>query len=133
LDRVGAAFVAEVVDALNARDIPRLTAYIHPDVEYHSILGEVEGEPYRGRESVGRYFADLADGFESVQWRTLDTVEGTSGRLVVAFEMEARGRASGVEFRRAFWQVWTVRDGLVWRNETFNDREEALRVAGLEA
>jgi ketosteroid isomerase-like protein len=128
LDRVD-EYVDKVLDALNARDADRMRRLLHPEVEFVSLLGAVDGQSYRGLKAVDRYFADLADTFETVQWELLAVEEGTHGRPVVALEMRGRGRASGVEIRLTSWQVWTMRDGLLIRSVVYTDRDEALRAA----
>jgi ketosteroid isomerase-like protein len=55
------------------------------------------------------------------------------GEKVLALQTIAgRGRASGVEVRAPGALIWTLRDGLVTRVETFLDPTEARKAVALE-
>jgi hypothetical protein len=45
--------------------------------------------------------------------------------------VRARGAASGVELEVESYVVYLLRDGLAYRVETYRDREDAERSAGL--
>ncbi len=70
-------------------------------------------------------------------WETLhmEALEITparcDGRLVVGFELTARGKESGAETRARFWTVLQIADGKIQTRQTFRDRAQALEAAGL--
>jgi ketosteroid isomerase-like protein len=54
-------------------------------------------------------------------------------RVVHLLSQWVVGRRTGLEFTMSYAHVWTVRDGLIVRMDTYDDREQALRDAGLDA
>ena len=122
---------AALADALNERNADALLAVVHPDYEFHSRLVAVEGRVYRGREGFLDYFRDLDEGFTDVRW-DLDEVVGRRGDdVLVVFRFTARGRESGTPVDMFAPQVWTFRDGRVWRNVIYASRSEALEAVGV--
>jgi ketosteroid isomerase-like protein len=59
-----------------------------------------------------------------------DIVEA-GDRVLVTLHQRARGRGSAVEVEIDTSNVYTFRDGKVFRIELFTDREPALEAAGL--
>ncbi len=63
---------------------------------------------------------------EIVELRELD-----DGRAVVIYRVTGEGRGSGVPLDTRTGQVWTFRDGKLWRNQSYTDPQEALGAVGL--
>ena len=89
-----------------------------------------EPQTYRGHEGVRRFFGSFDDAMEGVY---LEGQEFTSAgdNVLVDTKLHARGRTTGIETEQRAFLVWTLRDGLVTRVQTFADRGEALEAAGL--
>ena len=122
---------ASVLDALNRLDADALVALIDPHVEFHSRVGAVEGRMYRGAVGFREYFRDVREGFTNPRWE-LEEVLGRQGDdLVVVLRFIAHGRETGVPIDVSMPQVWTFRNGKVWRNVVYLSRDDALRAAGL--
>ena len=123
--------VAVVAHALNEREPDELFERVHPDFEFHSRVMAVEGRVYRGRDGFLDYFRDIDESFTDARW-SFDEVVGRSGdEVMVVFRFTARGRESGIPVEVLSAQVWTFREGKVWRNVVFASRDEALEAAGL--
>jgi hypothetical protein len=45
--------------------------------------------------------------------------------------MHARGKGSGAPLAEFAAHVWTLKNGMLLRNEPFRDREQAARAVGL--
>jgi len=105
---------------------------LDPDVEIHSPLSSVRGEPYLGVEGFREWIADVFDQFEV--WETrLDEIRPVSeDRLLVLGSVHARGRGSGVELDWTTAMLVDFREGRVLRLTIYADRAEALKVVGLE-
>ena len=58
-------------------------------------------------------------------------IDAPDGRVLVLTQQSGRGRESGVPIVIHFFQLWTIRDGRVWRIEYFRHRADALEAAGL--
>ena len=120
-----------VIDALNRRDPDAMLAFVHPDAEFRARLAAVEGRTYMGLEGFHQYFRDVAETFADPHW-ALDELVGWRGdNLVVAIRFTARGRDSDVPVEVVAPQVWSFRDGRVWRNVTYRSKAEALEAARL--
>ena len=51
-------------------------------------------------------------------------------RVVVTVRLQGRGRGSGVEVDARFYDVYTLRDGLIVRMDQFTERSQALAAVG---
>jgi ketosteroid isomerase-like protein len=120
-----------VADALNERDADALLALVDPGFEFHSRLTAVEGRVYAGPDAFRDYFRDMDESFSDPRWSVEEVVGGSGDDVMVVFRFTARGRESGTPVDVRTPQVWTMRDGKVWRNVTYTEREEALKAAGL--
>ena len=121
--------VKDVVSRWNAGE-RTFTDQIHPDVEILS-RGLMEGRLLRGREGVRRLFREIDEQFD--EWR-LDTEEwrDAGGYVVALGRANMHGRQSGITFEQPLGWLFEIRDGQVFRFETFPDKPaEALEAAGL--
>ena len=103
------------------------------DPEYGSTTpASLASEPdtYRGHHGVRRFFGSFGDAMEGV-W--LEGVEFTSlgDKVLVETKLHGRGRTTGIETAQRAFVLWTLREGLVTRAETFPERGQALEAAGL--
>lgn len=117
-------------EAYNRGDVDAAVADISPDSDYVPI-GAVPGirDPLPGPEGYKRILAWLRDAFEDAH---VDAELTDAGDQVLAsLTVRGRGKQSGLETTREFWQVWTFRDGKAVHGRGFMDREEALQAAGL--
>jgi ketosteroid isomerase-like protein len=121
--------------AFNRRDLPVFVNLFDPEVVYDvsHIHGWPERQVYRGRAGVAEmardWFATWDFFFELVGFHDL----GGPTCLVLG-DFHVMGSGSGVPLEVAHWaQVATGRRGRGVRIDTYSDRREALRVAGLGA
>jgi ketosteroid isomerase-like protein len=96
------------------------------DVEVHTSLEEFHGpagvikEAKRWEEMWSNYRFDVED------------LVGSGDRVVLFYRQVGKAKESGVEVEeRAAW-VYTLRESKIARVEMFQDRETALRAAGIE-
>jgi uncharacterized protein len=103
---------------------------IHPDAEILS-RGLMEGRPLRGREGARRWFREVDEQFD--EWRITAEEWRDAGDYVVALaQAHIHGRESGIAFDQPVGWLFEIRDGRVFRLETFLDKPtEALEAAGL--
>ena len=119
-------------EAFNAGDIEGSLTILHPEIEWHTyIVPGPGGGTYHGHDGVRELWADarrIFGEFKNVPERVFD-----AGDRVVAFvRVEGVGRESGVAVTARIAHVYSFRDGMVSCVESFEDRDEALRVAGIE-
>jgi uncharacterized protein len=122
----------QLFDAFNARDLDAALSLLHPDVVFEPVSGAVlnDGEPYRGKEGMHRYFADV-----QAHWREL-TVKPVhlreAGDAVVAL-----GHVSGSSFAAGALRdaptTWVFKfdGGLVAHIQIFSDERLAREALGL--
>ena len=120
-------------EAFNAGDIEASLIILDPEIVWHTyIVPGPGGGTYHGHDGVRELWSDahrIFGGFKNIPEKLFE-----SGDRVVAFvRVEGVGAKSGVAVETRFAHVHTFRDGKVVRVESFEDREEALRVAGIQA
>jgi uncharacterized protein len=119
-------------EAWNRRDFDTAIADSDPEVEWTFATGARPpgaDASYKGHARVREFWRLFIEPWQEVEIEVEDT--RTSGDLVVALvQFRAKAR-DGLEVDAAFAHVFTVRDGKVIRFKSFDDREEALKAAGL--
>ena len=126
------ALIASVARALNEHDPRAVRELVHPGYEFHARTATLAGGIYRGPDGFHDYFRDMDDGFAELRWEFYEAVQPPDDdKLYVTFRFYALGREGGVPVPSLAHQVWSFRDGLVWRNVSYASRAEALEAAGL--
>jgi len=106
---------------------------VHPDVEWdiRDSSSPMAGI-YHGRDAVREFYRQWSGAFSDWSYELDELFEGED--QVVAFVTEhEHGRGSGAEVTMQRANVWTFRDGMIVRFQSFGDRAAALAAAGLEA
>ncbi len=123
------AFAEQVTEAVNDRDLEWMRSTFHPNVEFRSALAASEGGFYRGVDGMQQYFADVDSAWSDFAVE-LREVRRVAEELVVTYRITGLSR-SGVPLDAAVVQVWTWRDGKLWRNRSYTSEAEALEAVGL--
>lgn len=117
------------IDAFNAGNHEAVLDFLAEDVEWKRIDGlPDEGGTLHGREAVRAFLEPEV--FERPRLEPLELVEDESTVLIHAV-FHARGAASGIELDTEAYLVYKVEDGLARRVESWRDRADAERSAGL--
>ena len=120
-----------VIEAMNRSDPDAVFALVDPEVEFHSRLASLPGHAYSGQQGLRDYFRDLGEAFADPRFE-LDEIVGWQGdHLVVVIRTVAQGRESGLPIDVLTPQVWSFREGRIWRVTTYRAKAEALEAAGL--
>ena len=120
----------QAIDAFNGGNVRAFAALTTQDFEWSPSMGAIEGEIYRGRNGIEKYFGTLDNAWEKFQilrdgFRDLGDVVVMIGRL------EARGKGSGVPVDSPLGMVFDLRDGAIARIRGYLDQAEALEAVGL--
>ncbi len=117
--------------ALAEQGVEGVIAFTHPEFET-TTPSSLASEPdtYRGHEGVRRYWGSFGDAMDELYFEGLEFM-AVGEKVVVETKLHARGRTTGIETAQRAFLVWTLRDGLVTRLDTFPEREQALEAAGL--
>ena len=131
------AMVREAFARWQAGDYDRLLEFMlansSPDVEVHSLLGLVEGEPYEGHAGIRTWVGDIQANFEHfAPWHD-ELREVGPDRVVAMGGIRFRARESGVEMEVPWGWVFEFGDGQLRRLLFYGSPAEALAAVGLTA
>jgi ketosteroid isomerase-like protein len=103
---------------------------VHPDAVIIS-RGLMEGRVVRGREGAHRLFQEIEEQFD--EWSiTVDEWHDAGDCVALLVRVHLHGRQSGIAFDQPVGYLVEVRDGQLYRFETFLDNPaDALEAAGL--
>ena len=106
------------------------SAWLHPEVEFHTYATSPEAGVYRGREAVIAYNERLFQQFDSTRIE-LEELLPAGDRVMVVSRQHAVPKAGAEAIVVQVIEVWTVRDGMLAERRTFATREEALEAMGV--
>ena len=118
-----------IAEALEAGDWPEWVAamdYVHPDIEWQTVF---LGSTVHGRRAGARLWDDY------LQWASdyhadLEEAEDLGGdRVFAVLCLTGRDKTTGREMTSHFYDVFTIRDGMIARLEEYTSREEAMEAA----
>ena len=120
-------------DAFNHRDLEALAEMTHDDLEFSSVLTAVDagGSTYHGPKTWATYFARMDDAWGD--WRVADfrAFDAGDDRVAAVFRLVGTGKSSGARVDRLIGLVYQLRDGKLWRMQSYLEPTEALEAAGL--
>lgn len=120
--------VGRLIAAWDQRDLRAALKEMHPQCE---VRGVEARETLRGHDGVAAGFRDWFEAFEEF------TIEPESfisdgDRVLVPMRQRARGKGSGLEIEQRFYQLFTLRDGMVFRFEEYSEEADAWKALGQE-
>jgi ketosteroid isomerase-like protein len=124
------AFAEAVLEAINSGDLEALVAMSAEDIEFTSLVAEVEGTAFRGHDGIRAWWETVRGAFEDVRWDLLD-FRGDGERGVLHFRMA--GMLGGVPVEQTMWQAVKSRDGKLTWWALYRTEREALEAVGLRA
>jgi ketosteroid isomerase-like protein len=130
-DRI--SVVRAFADAITDRDVEAAVALCHPEIEFFSLMAQLEARPYHGPEGIRRYFKDIDATWEEWRVEVEQLVPAPDGRVVIVMSTHMRGRGSGLPFAERLANLWEFKDEKLWRATLYRDPAEALRATEPEA
>jgi uncharacterized protein len=121
--------VSGLIDAWNRRDLQAALAAMHPQCE---VRGVEARETLRGHEGVAAGFREWFEAFDEFTIEPENFI-ADGDRVLVPMRQRARGKGSGLEIEQRFYQLFTMRDGLVVRFEEYSEEADAWNALGKEA
>jgi ketosteroid isomerase-like protein len=122
----------QAIEAFNERDIDVFAALTTPDFEWSPSMVAIEGETFRGRDGIDRYFRSLANAWEQFHVHR-DRFREAEGLVVMLGRLEGHGMVSGISVDASLGMVFDLRGGQISRIRGYLDHAEALEAAGLPA
>ena len=89
-----------------------------------------DSEKFKGLNGVRDFFCRFLGTWETYEAEFEEFIDADDSVVVILTE-RGTGKGSGVEVRRTFAHVWTLRDGKVVSFTAYLDRESALDAVGL--
>jgi ketosteroid isomerase-like protein len=86
---------------------------------------------YRGHQGYATWLADWGEAWSDFYMEAKRWI-GADDKVVIVFELTAKGKASGVEVKRRDAMVLTIRDGKTVRLDYYNNESQALEAVGLK-
>jgi ketosteroid isomerase-like protein len=121
--------VGRLIDAWNQRDLRAALKAMHPHCEVRPVEAR---ETLRGHDGVAVAFRDWFEAFEEFTIEPENFI-AHGDRVLVPMRQRARGKGSGLEIEQRFYQLFTLRDGMVFRFEEYSDEADARKALGKEA
>jgi ketosteroid isomerase-like protein len=118
------------LDAFLSGDLERARGMTHPEAVTVRHPPLPDAQSYHGFEGVVRAYADWTTDFDEYEMRPDEFIDA-GDRVVVDVFQRGRGRASGAVVEARVWLTYWVDDGKIVRMEIFNERQQALRAAGM--
>ncbi|MEA2346884.1 MAG: hypothetical protein QOG62_671 [Thermoleophilaceae bacterium] len=119
------------LDAYNQRDVEAMVAISHPDIEWHPLSAQVEGdESFRGHDGLRRWWANMEATWEEIE-ASIDEVRDLDDATLAFGRLRGHWR-SGVPVDAEVAWVYRFRDGLAIWGRVYTRREDALEAVGLE-
>ena len=122
--------VRAFANAITERDLDAAIELCHPEIEFFSLLAQLEARPYHGQAGIRRYFEDVAATWDEWRVEVEQLVAAPDGRVVIVMSTHMRGKGSGLPFAERVANVWEFKDGKLWRATLYRDPADALRAAG---
>jgi ketosteroid isomerase-like protein len=130
MSRENVEVATQAIDAFNGSDVDAFAALTTPDFEWSPSMVAIEGETFRGREGIERYFGSLNNAWEKFHIHR-EVFRDSEDLVVMLGRLEGRGKGSGVPVDASLGMVFDFRGGTISRIRGYLDHAEALRAAGL--
>jgi ketosteroid isomerase-like protein len=124
-------------EAANRRDFDLLFLALDPEIEYQANENAVGGfvppdllGVHRGHEGYFQVWEAMIEAVDDFKLEHEEVID-FGDRLLAAGRSTGHGSSSGVPVGQPIFQLFTLRRGLVIRQEDFDDRDRAFEAAGL--
>jgi ketosteroid isomerase-like protein len=114
--------------ALNSGDLEGFLAVATEDVEFTSLVAEVEGTTFRGHDGVRTWWETVRGAFADVRWEVLEVRRYGHGGVA---DVRMTGTLGGVPVNLMMWLAARVRERRVSWWSFFRTEREALQALGL--
>jgi SnoaL-like domain len=125
--------ISQAYAAANRRDFDSVLVGWDPGSEYRpsaDLIAPDQEAVFYGHDGYLQLWRYWLDAFEDIRWDP-DEILDSGDKLLVTTQQRGQGSGSGVGVSKPVFQLFTLRRGLVVRQEDFADRDQALEAAGL--
>jgi ketosteroid isomerase-like protein len=133
--RIYAAMNLSVPGSVSQLSAPRESwrSLIDPDIEWRGPREFPDlAEPVFGHEGIVAYAAKVAEALDDYRMTPEQFIDANDRQVLVFSREGGRGKISGAEVEtHPTAHLWTLRDGLAVRMQSYWEREDALKAAGV--
>ncbi len=131
-ERIDLEDLRRAYEAFGRRDWDEASSLADPEIEWVDPDQMAGGGTHRGKEAVQRNFDETFE--ENFSEFRLEPTEflPSGDKLFVHALLSGRSRHQDLDVSMDLFQVLTIRNGLIIRQEGFLVRDEALQAAGLQ-
>src|SRR3954471_3453731 len=122
------ALAEKAFGALNSGDLDGFLALATEDVEFTSLVAEVEGTTFRGHDGVRTWWETVRGAFADVRWEVLEVRRSGDGGVA---DVRMTGTLGGMPVNLMMWLAARVRERRVSWWSFFRTEREALQALGL--
>ena len=129
-----ARLIGRAYAAANRRDFDVVLLGWDPGSEYRpsdELMPPDLEAVFHGRDGYLRLWRYWLDAFDDIRWDPEEILD-LGEKVLVTAQQRGQGSGSGVSVSERVFQLFTLRRGLVIRQEDFLDRSRALEAAGLQ-
>ena len=124
------SLVAEIAEAWNAGNHDLLLATLADDAVLRSLRSQLEGRSYRGPDGLRQALVEWEEEWEYVRFERRE--ETANGDFVLAdVRVQSRAKASGIELDVPMVLLYEFRGDEIVRIQSYGERAEAEREAGI--
>ena len=116
-------------EAITDRDLEAALELCHPEIEFFSLMAQLEASPYRGLAGIRRYFKEIDATWDEWRVEVERLLSTPDGRVVIVMSTHMRGKESGLPFAQRVANVWEFKDEKLWRATLHRDPAEAVAAA----
>ena len=124
-DRIRALY-----DAAAREDVEGVVAHLAPEYEFYPETDSPMEAAYRGHEGARRYFAEMFEAWEILNFDVQRLVD-VGDSVLALFRMRNRGRGSGIELDERWGEIWQTSGDQLASSRFYTSHAEALSDAGL--
>jgi ketosteroid isomerase-like protein len=123
--------VRAVLNALNRRDVEAVLGFADSEIQWRPITSALSGEIYHGHAGLQHWIEEIYRDWEVFE-NAPEQFHDLGDRVLVLGTWHARGPKSGLQLdgQPGAWLA-RLHHGRIIRWDTFTNRAEALKVAGL--
>jgi ketosteroid isomerase-like protein len=104
----------------------------HPDAEWHTMRELPGGGVRRGREAVARELRDQQEAFGDFDAK-IEDLRAIGDQAVTRLVLRSVTRGASVAVDMRVGNIWSFKEGKIYRVRAFRDPAEAVAVAEAEA
>jgi ketosteroid isomerase-like protein len=119
--------VRAFTDAVTERDVDAALEFCHPDIEFFSLLAQLEARPYRGFAGIRSYFKEIEATWKEWRVEVEQLLPAPDGRVAIVMSTHMRGKGSGLPFVQRLAAVWEFEDEKLRRATLYRDPADAVR------